>query len=371
MSASPQPRRATRDPLIDALRALALFGVVVVNVYGYPTAPLRFAVLDADPAASTFDRLLDGLVGALLIAKAYPVLTFLFGYSLVLADRRGAHSRTRLKRLAGLGAVHGALLYFGDILLPYAVAGWWATLQLRGRLTSLKRQLIAWWGVALILSVGLTMLAAVFPADPSALAAEPSFADTEDWRAWSALNVTTWLITVSSSLLLLPQLMALVLLGVFAARLRLLTHRRWQVPLHRWAGRALVVALAANAAMALCLVLPSAQASGVNLWVASLTWPIGPALGLAAMGWVTSHWRGQRSAELLGLAALGRRTLSVYLVSSLAAVLLLSGPGKALPLDRLGLLALAGGLWIAAWGWAQWAERRGWRGPAEAWIARP
>lgn len=361
---------APREPLLDALRALALIGVVVVNLYGYPAAPQRFAVLDADPAATSLDRLLDGLVGALLMAKAYPVLTFLFGYSLVLADRRGADSRKRLTRLAGLGAAHGALLYFGDILLPYAVAGWWACRLLRRRLSSLRRHLLVWLGAGLVITALLLPWFGAWRGE-AASAGLPSFTGAEGWQAWAALNATTWLTTVFSTLLMLPQLMALMLLGVFAARLRVLTHRRWQPALRRWARPALAATLLANVAMALCLVLPTAQALGLNHWAGALTWPIGPAMGLAALAYAASRWHGQHGPALLGLAALGRRTLSLYLAHSIVAVLVLSGAGLALHLNRVGLLLLAVGLWIAAWAWAQWAERRRWRGPAEAWIARP
>jgi uncharacterized protein len=357
-----------REPLIDALRALALVGVLVVNLYAYPTAPEHSAVLQADPAATTFDRVLDGMVGALLLAKAYPVLTFLFGYSLVLANRRGANSRKRLKRLAGLGALHGALLYFGDILLPYAAAGWWATGRLPRRLSQLKRELLVWILLSVVATTLLLLLASIAPIEPSIT--PQNFARADGWIAWASLNGETWLIALFSSLLFLPQLMVLMLLGVLAGRLRLLTHPRWRLRMQRISAQVLPWAVAANIAMALCLVLPSAQQMGLNQWVGVLTWPVGPIMGLAALAYVASRAHSQRGAVVLSLAALGRRTLTLYLAHSVVAVLLLSGAGLAWPLHRVGLLILALGLWIMAWCWAQWAERRGWRGPAEAWMAR-
>jgi uncharacterized protein len=361
--------KAAREPVIDALRALALVGVLVVNLYGYPVAPERFAVLQADPTATTADRVLDGLVGALLLAKAYPVLTFLFGYSLVLGERRGAHSRKRLKRLAALGALHGALLYFGDILLPYAIAGWWATRRLRQRWSSLKRELIAWGLVSVVLTLGLALMsgAAAGEADSPA---PTTFASVNGASAWALLNLQTWLVALFSTVLMLPQLMVLMLLGVAAGRLRLLTHPRWRAQLLRTARAVLPWAVAANVAWALCLVLPATQYMGWYHWLSSLTWPLGPIMGLAAMAYAAARWQGLRTTALLGLAALGRRTLTLYLAHSLVAVLLLSGAALALPLGRIGLLLLALGLWIMGWWWAQWAERRGSRGPAEAWMAR-
>lgn len=357
-----------REPLIDALRALALIGVVVVNLYGYPTAPERSAVLQADLAASTWDRVLDGMVGALLLAKAYPVLTFLFGYSLVLARRRGANSGKRLKRLAVLGALHGALLYFGDVLLPYAAAGWWATRRLRQRLSKLKGELIAWAVLSAVITVLLMLLIGFAPDEPAIT--PHTFANANGWPVWASLNAKTWLIALFMSVLFMPQLMVLMLLGVVAGRLRLLTHPRWRARVQRVSARVLPWAVAANIAMALCLVLPAAQQMGLNRWAGALTWPTGPIMGLAAVAYIASRSYGQHGAVVLRLAALGRRTLTLYLAHSVAAVLLLSGAGLAWPLQRVGLLILALGLWIMAWWWAQWAERRGWRGPAEAWMAR-
>ncbi len=362
---------SARDPLIDALRALALVGVLVVNLYAYPTSPARLAVLNADLTATTMDRLLDGLVGALLLAKAYPVLTFLFGYSLVLASKRGANSPKRLKRLAVLGALHGALLYFGDILLPYAAAGWWATHLMRRRLSSLKRHVVGWGCAAIVVMLVSMPWLGPWGGDAGVVSLE-TFAQAKGWRAWAGLNVTAWLVAVAAQVLfLLPQLMVLMLLGVVAGRLRLLTHPRWRAGLRRMASHVLPWAVAANIAMVLCLVLPAAQQAGLNHWASALTWPLGPTMGLAAVAYIASRSHGQRGAVVLSLAALGRRTLTLYLAHSVVAVLLLSGAGLAWPLHRVGLLILALGLWIMAWCWAQWAERRGRRGPAEAWMARP
>lgn len=374
-----------RDPLIDALRALALVGVLVVNLYSYPISPMRMAVLDVDAAAGGFDRLLDGLVGGLLLAKAYPVLTFLFGYSLVLADQRdrAAHragsTHKRLKRLVLLGVLHGALLYFGDILLPYAVAGWFCARLLRRRLRRVVRHAQVWGIAAVFLTIAMlpwpgswwaaaTAAQATMPIDPLLA---PSFAQASSWASFWGLNLLAWTSAVFAQLVMtLPQLVVLMLAGVIAARLRLLTHARWRTWLAQAARRWLPWALAANAALALALVLPALQAHGLNAWAGALTWPVGPALGLAALAWMAAHRDTLPQRAMHGLAALGRRTLTLYLTHSLLAVLLLSGAGLGLPLGRVGLLALALLLWALAFVWAQFAEQRGWRGPAERWMAR-
>lgn len=123
-------RTAGRITEVDALRGLALLGILVVNIAffasGYPSH------LVADPRHDSWvDQSLAWLVEALFTMKAYLLFSFLFGYSFILqtssARRRAVEFRPRfLRRLAGLfviGALHTVFLFYGDILTTYAVLG--------------------------------------------------------------------------------------------------------------------------------------------------------------------------------------------------------------------------------------------------------
>ncbi len=111
-----------RDPFPDALRALALLGVLVINAAGYLDAPWGSVLGDAFAPIGGATQALQGLYAFGVQGKAYPVLAFLFGVGLVLAQRDLPASqaldraRRRQKWLLLLGVLHGVFIYFGDIL---------------------------------------------------------------------------------------------------------------------------------------------------------------------------------------------------------------------------------------------------------------
>ena len=113
------------------LRGVALFGILVVNL---PLIGLPFSEAMGGPSVwteSTADAWTAGLVRALFENKFMALFSLLFGMGLALqvdrAEARGVAPRSfyprRLIALACFGALNATLVFFGDILLPYAVAG--------------------------------------------------------------------------------------------------------------------------------------------------------------------------------------------------------------------------------------------------------
>jgi len=341
---------AARLPGVDALRALALLPVVVVNYASYATPLTADVMLAPRPADSLLAQLCTALAAGLLEAKGVTLLSFLFGYSLVMGSRAAA----RLKRLLGLGALHGLLLYFGDILGCYAAAGALALRRRHERLKPLLRRAGFW------LLIGSVMLLPFSGAstDADGPAAELGrlhqarpFADW--WLANARLYGIGWVVV----LLILPLTYALMLFGIAAARLRLLSHRRWR-PLWRRFARWALPLLLLNLGYGLWVAwaLPSA-AAGLNALLALLTLP----------SWVA--WCLLRPAPAW-LVRVGRNTLSIYIGSSLLLVLLLSGAGLALPLGSAATIGLALAVWLVLSALAAAVAARGGRLPLEALMAR-
>jgi uncharacterized protein len=108
-----------RQPLPDALRALALVTVLVVNTLGYAIAPVGPQLGLRLPADSAWAAATQGVVAGLLQGKGYTMLAFVFGMGLWLATRQ--RSRTdalrrgvvRQRRMLVLGVLHGAFVYRG------------------------------------------------------------------------------------------------------------------------------------------------------------------------------------------------------------------------------------------------------------------
>ncbi len=119
---------AERLVVLDVLRGVALFGILVVNMGAFRGA--AHPVVDEARFPGTTARLAEGVVTWLAQGKFFPLFSFLFGYGLIVQRARaGAGGRwgpriaRRLIGLGVLGVLHGVLAFSGDILLTYALAG--------------------------------------------------------------------------------------------------------------------------------------------------------------------------------------------------------------------------------------------------------
>jgi uncharacterized protein len=361
--------RLPRDPLPDALRALALIGVLVVNAMGYQDAPYGRLLGEARPADSPWAFGLTALVAAFVQGKAYPVLSMLFGMGMAYAARGlGAMAATegarrRARRLLLLGALHGALLYFGDILTLYALCAFWVVAQMREPWRLLRWRFIwtfVWALVAISASVALAW------ASPAGVGAQPTLGTASGYFAFLGVNATTYAVgQVLGLLLALPLVYLAMLAGIAAVRLRLLTHQRWRTRARQLLRRWLWPVLAVNVAYAAAYVNAPPSTLQRMLEAGSALW--GMPLALLYVAAASRVWHGGWRRWATMLAPLGQHTLSVYVGASALMLLLFSGAGQGWQPTTGGWLALALGLWVLAWA-ASWVWRGRW--PLEAWIAR-
>ena len=114
---------------IDALRGLALFGVLAINLVTEFRVSI-FARFLGMPADRGVDRAVNAFLQIAVDLKAFALFSLLFGVGLAIQyDRlRGVPSRLtllvrRLLALLGFGLVHLCLIWNGDILTEYAIAG--------------------------------------------------------------------------------------------------------------------------------------------------------------------------------------------------------------------------------------------------------
>ena len=113
---------ASRIVEVDIVRGFALFGVLLVNMYGFGADSIAWN--------SPTDQLAFAIMHVFFESKSWTLFSMLFGFGFAVQLQR-AHARgisilpTYLRRLAVLfafGAAH-ALLYDGDILMLYAELG--------------------------------------------------------------------------------------------------------------------------------------------------------------------------------------------------------------------------------------------------------
>lgn len=144
-----------RIVVLDVLRGFALFGVLLANTVEFFSGLAFMPRAEARAHADLADQVFLFLANILVEGKAMTLLTFLFGLGFALQLQRAeAAGRSglvtylrRLGALALIGVLHVLLLWWGDILWGYAVAG--VGLILFRRMRGWK--LLAW-------AVGLALL---------------------------------------------------------------------------------------------------------------------------------------------------------------------------------------------------------------------
>jgi uncharacterized protein len=124
----PLMARAERSDLIDALRAIALFGVIMVNMAGITMIVMAQKMMaslgPADVGAMLFQIIF-------IFGKARAAFAFLFGVGfgilLVRAETRGDRFAPnfvrRMLALFAFGVINQIFFFFGDILANYALLG--------------------------------------------------------------------------------------------------------------------------------------------------------------------------------------------------------------------------------------------------------
>lgn len=116
---------------LDALRGLAVLGILPVNIITLAHPPSLFMIPDRSGGAAGLDRAM-WLVSHLLFEQKFITLfSMLFGAGLLMmAERAGASGRSpaavhyrRMLWLLVFGLLHAYLVWFGDILVYYAICG--------------------------------------------------------------------------------------------------------------------------------------------------------------------------------------------------------------------------------------------------------
>ncbi len=334
---------AGRDTRVDALRGLAVLGVFWVNQFAF-----------AWPEMATFNALAWVEEGSAAHRywqftmvfgnyKFLPLLSLLFGYSLALQLQRFPDRQTVARRLAVLGAlglVHAYLIWYGDILLLYSVAGVLALLLSRlssGRLLLAAALLYLVPALLNIVTyIGLRQTAGPQIQDALMQLWSPaearlsleSLAYQGTWSEQLAQRMETAWRRHSQDYLQgsLWQTLALICLGMVAARAHLAD--RLPTRFHA-AGPALVIALLAsgglwlNSFTAHHLSDPAYHLLLEPVWHDWLSLLLGGAYALLLISVLPAL--GARLRR--GLIACGQLALSLYLLQSLLATALYYGLG--------------------------------------------
>lgn len=342
-----------RIEALDIVRGLALFGVFLVNMYDFSgpfvaSGPLAIPDTPWDQAAEAFIWIFGE--GAF-----YSQFSLLFGIGLALqmtraadrSERYGWRLASRLAVLACFGFAHTVLLWDGDILLAYALAGF---LFLAFARVKPKTGLWLSLGFATISFLAMTLITTLvffFDDSPQVTASEIQ-SDIDSFVAISyseriADELSGWYEIVGNAVLSMPWFFAVFLVGSWLVKSGKVFD--WQS--HRpFLMRALKVSIPiALVAKGLIAVIYFSRS---NVLAESFRWPItimvgGPALGatylcgtLLLLDRDSGFGSGLGRRVLGWFAPIGKMALTNYLLQSVMGVLIFRGYGFGL-YGRVGL----------------------------------
>ncbi|WP_156760333.1 DUF418 domain-containing protein [Microbacterium karelineae] len=397
------PVRATERSISpDLARGFALLFIALANTPFYLWGAEGSSMTSAHPGdGSLLDQIVQAVTIVAIDGRTYPLFAFLFGYGIVQlhcrqiaagADERAARGLLQRRNawLLVFGLVHAVLLWEGDVLGAYGLAGLiFVWLFLRRR----DRTLLVWAWILLgllalgaLISIPAAWALSMISLDPSTIAgpdlhaaqAQPDYLLSIGERAafWPAIVVGQGVIG-----LVVP---IMILVAFWAARRGILEDPGAHLGLLR---RTAFIGIAVGW-------LGGVPSLLVHLDVVAL--PLHASWMFAGLSAVTGAFAGLGYAALFGLigaaierrraaapaprrlgltgaiAAVGKRSLSSYLMQSVLCAPVLAGWG-------LGLGGVMGSTEMALYAIGVWAvtlllaavwEARGWRGPAEILLRR-
>lgn len=376
-----------RIATLDIVRGVAVMGILAMNIVAFADVPAAyFNPLAQTVAVGTGDLVAYAGNFLLFDGKMRGLFSFLFGASLLLLTEKMTLGlvRRRLFWLLVFGALHFFLIWWGDILIGYALIGFIALAFRNGR----PRALVI--AAALLLAVQFAMFGAMTLYSLSLQ--EPVLAGTataEQLKSWEELTRDTimpsaghraeaialylgpWTSIVHHQLTektLFPlaglfafgwELLAYMLLGMAALKSGLLTgawedRRYWRLAL-----LCLAIAVPVYVIALRFLFRSDFAAPAVFMWSFAATVPVRPLMVTAFACLIILATRaGGPLVERI--AAAGRAAFSNYLGTSIVMTGLFYGWGLGLygKLDRVELLLVVLAAWALMLLWSKpWLKR--------------
>ncbi|MFS8103660.1 DUF418 domain-containing protein [Lentzea alba] len=354
----------------DLARGVMLLLIALAHAHmylsGHPTGYRAYAI-----DGSALDLLVTGVQVALVDGRAMPMFAALFGYGFVqiAARQTGEWTDTRriLRRrsrwLLVFGAAHALLLFFGDILAAYGLAGLLLTGVLRWRDRSLLVFAAAWLVIPTAAMTFNGLRIAEFGGPPSLMAAtDPVTALIERVAAWGFLTP-----------LLLIEVMVPFVLGVWAARRKVLIEPEHHAKALRTTAIAgITTAVAGGLPLALIDAQVWVDAPAVPAYVLHGFTGLAGGLGYAALVGLIAIRNETPGPVLTALAACGQRSMTCYLLQSVVfvAVFVPYAGGLGTELGTAAASGIAVCTWLATVVFAEALRRAGKPGLAEALLRR-
>lgn len=220
-----QPCPAKRNANIDAIRGLAVLGILFMNIYFFGNGVLGYTNHEVSPTHDTLTILFSNFF---LEGRFISLFSMLFGVGLAIQYDKlttlNGHAyklmKSRLKWLLLFGTIHAIFIWYGDILFTYALSGFVALCYLELDNQKLIKKSIALITFPLILLAILSLLVPVEPIIRDSVLFEEQL---QIWSGNYTEQLTEQLIMFIGMLIVTPLTMmwisaGLMLLGIILYR---------------------------------------------------------------------------------------------------------------------------------------------------------
>ncbi|WP_199690214.1 MULTISPECIES: DUF418 domain-containing protein [Clostridia] len=340
-----------RITVVDQLRGFSLLGILMANMLIF-----QYGMYGKDElehfSVSKFDHITRHLIEIFIETSFMPIFAFLFGYGMIKMKEKLEVKRLPVKRylarrfllLSIIGYLHGSYLWEGDILFIYGMIGFILLLFLKRRTKTILIWAIALLLITTFLSYGGKEVDA--PIDEASVMEDHiekskkvyqngSYADI---LAFSSEDPFFEMFTeeeLAATLLITPFiLLPMFLFGMYAA------NRKWFVNLDRyqkrWRRLAILFIVSGIALKSLPLMI---NEEGITNLCFSLGGPV-LAFGYIFAFSVLFHHKSY-DMVVKGLEAVGKLSLSNYLLQTMVCISIFYGYGLGL-FGKLGVLSGVG-----------------------------
>ena len=394
---------AQRILTLDIVRGVAVMGILAMNIVAFAMPPQAYINPLAYGTESAADLASWAFSFVLVDGKMRGLFSFLFGASMLLviqlAEKSGDSPRrvtfARQLWLLLFGMIHFYLIWFGDILIGYALIGMLAWFFRR-----LEPRALVRWGIALVLVQLLVMssmaafahmLAGAIAAGTASpemliqwaeLSRDIAVPSAERLREELALYLGPWSGIVEYQLteevgtplfftvLFGWETLAYMLFGMAALKSGFLTGGWDDARYRRTALTALAVAIPTYVVLAALLFADDFSVPGLFTFSFAATVPFRPLMVAAYAALIILATR--RGGWLVDrIAATGRAAFSNYLGTSISMTALFYGWGLGWfgSLSRIELWPVVAAMWLLMLAWSKpWLDRFAY-GPLE-WLWR-
>ena len=344
-----------RIVMIDVLRGLAIFGILMVNMplmYG----PVTQMMLGAKPDASLHQVISESFIKFFFEGKFYVLFSMLFGFGFWIFMNKTVENgssvvpvyRRRLFFLLLFGLAHVVLLWAGDILFFYALFGFILIL-----FKNVSNRKIFKWAIwlTLIPTILISLMVTVFllfsqiPEAKTAMDAgmQQGIDDMHKLVEQAAaiysggsfseivsIRIQEYQALLPAILFFYPVVLGMFLIGVWAARKEVITDYIGNLPLFRkvfWWGLGIGVVTNTLYVIAFRHAIMSIP-TGWSLLATSMHTFGGVSFGLCYVSTIVLLFANRKSARLKWLLApIGRMALTNYLLHSIICAFLFHSYG--------------------------------------------